>query len=74
MNERIKELAEQATSIVESPPNREGWTSSYAYFDKEKFAELIIKDCYVALFPALRDMISRGQAYDLIKKHFGVEE
>jgi len=39
-----------------------------------KFAELIIKDCYVALFPALRDMISRGQAYDLIKKHFGVEE
>jgi hypothetical protein len=28
----------------------------------------------VALFPALRDMISRGQAYDLIKKHFGVEE
>jgi len=74
MNERIKELAEQATSIVESPPNAYGWGSSYAQFDKEKFAELIIKDCYVALFPALRDMISRGQAYDLIKKHFGVEE
>mgnify|MGYP000615887108 CR=1 FL=1 len=45
MNERIKELAEQATSIVESPPNREGWTSSYAYFDKEKFAELIVREC-----------------------------
>ena len=45
MNERMKELAEQATSIVESPPNREGWTSSYAYFDKEKFAELIVKEC-----------------------------
>ena len=45
MNERIQELAEQATSIVESPPNREGWTSSYAYFDKEKFAELIIMEC-----------------------------
>ena len=45
MNERIKQLAEQATSIVESPPNREGWTSSYAYFDKEKFAELIVQEC-----------------------------
>ena len=45
MNERIKELAEQATSIVESPPNREGWTSSYTYFDKEKFAELIVQEC-----------------------------
>jgi hypothetical protein len=40
----------------------------------EKFAELIVKDCYVALFPALRDMISRGQAYDMIKQHFEVEE
>jgi len=35
---------------------------------------LIVKDCYVALFPALRDMISRGQEYALIKEHFGVEE
>lgn len=45
MNERIQKLAEQVTSIVESPPNREGWTSSYASFDKEKFAELIVWDC-----------------------------
>ena len=74
MNERIRELAEQATSIVESPPNREGWTSSYAYFDKEKFAELIVRECGVALSPMLRDMVSRGQAFDLIKQHFGVEE
>jgi hypothetical protein len=37
-------------------------------------AELIVKDCGVALSPMLRDMISRGQAYDLIKQHFGVEE
>jgi hypothetical protein len=74
MNERIIELAKQATSIVESPPNREGWTSSYAYFDKEKFAELFVRECGVALSPMLRDMVSRGQAYDLIKQHFGVEE
>ena len=39
-----------------------------------KFAELIVKECRVALTPMLRDMISRGQAYNLIKQHFGVEE
>jgi hypothetical protein len=34
-----------------------------------------VKECGVALSPMLRDMISRGQAYDLIKEHFfGVEE
>jgi hypothetical protein len=69
MNERIKELAEQAYTEV---MHERGGT--YMAFDKEKFAELIIKDCYVALLPALRDMISRGQAYDMIRKHFGVEE
>jgi hypothetical protein len=74
MNERINELAEQATSIVESPKNSYGWGSSYAYFDKQKFAELIVKECGVALSPMLRDMVSRGQAFDLIKEHFGVEE
>ena len=39
----------------------------------EHFAELIIQECGVALSPMLRDMVSRGQAYDLIKQHFGVE-
>ena len=39
-------------------------------FSKEKFAELIIAECCVALHPMLRDMISRTQGVDLIKKHF----
>ena len=39
-----------------------------------KFAEWIIEHCGIALSPMLRDMVSRGQAYDLIKEHFGVEE
>jgi len=63
MNERIQELKQHAG--IDFNPDQEGL---------DLFAELIIKDCYVALFPALRDMISRGQAYDLIKQHFGVEE
>jgi hypothetical protein len=68
MNPRIQQLAEQA-----------GYTKDMfgvGHWDMpecQKFAELIVKDCYVALSPMLRDMISRGQAYDLIKKHFGVE-
>ena len=65
MNERIKELAEQA-----------GWDNHHSKFDTriEKFAELIVRECGVALSPMLRDMVSRGQAYDMIKQHFGVEE
>ena len=39
----------------------------------EKFAELFVRECGVALSPMLRDMISRGQAVDLIKQHFGIE-
>ena len=65
MNERIRELAEQA-----------GWDNHHSKFDTriEKFAELIVRECGVALSPMLRDMVSRGQAYDMIKQHFGVEE
>jgi hypothetical protein len=69
MNERIRELAEQCTVQEFSD-----CTGGFETFDKEKFALLMVQECYVALFPALRDMISRGQAYDMIRQHFGVEE
>ena len=41
MNERIKELAEQATTYID-PSANDGvcWN-----FDKEKFAELIVREC-----------------------------
>ena len=65
MNERIELLAEQAGFI---PKNAPGLNPVL-----EKFAELIVKECGVALSPMLRDMVSRGQAYDLIKQHFGIE-
>ena len=66
MNERIKELAREAGLLVHNP---EGVPTKL-----EKFAELIVQECGVALSPMLRDMVSRGQAYDLIKQHFGVTE
>ena len=74
MNEHIKQLADEAglrfTQLMSNPmvPVVDGKET-----DLEKFAELIIKECNVALSPMLRDMISRGQAVDLIKQHFGIE-
>ena len=72
MNERIKELAEQATVWKDA---NHGYT-----FDKEKFAELIVKECMQAC-------INEGKTFEVesageyssnlyataIKKHFGVE-
>jgi len=84
VNERIKQLALEAgdyVNAVYTPPVRSktpgkiwedghiGWHTQF----NQKFAELIVRECGVALSPMLRDMISRGQAYDLIKEHFGVE-
>ena len=70
MNQRIQDLANQAKSSVPAGLVVDEWIAEY----NRIFAELIIKECGVALSPMLRDMVSRGQAYDLIKEHFGVEE
>ena len=64
MNERIKELKEQATSYT--------WNGNDVteVLDEQKFAELIVKECAgVAL------MSNGNNLYvcELIKKHFGVE-
>jgi hypothetical protein len=40
MNQIITELAEKATNIEEH-----GWGASYENFDREMFAELIIREC-----------------------------
>ena len=68
MNERIKLLAEQATTYIEPTANSgEGWI-----FDKEKFAELIVKECANQVDWILAEG-GKTQG-DLIKEHFGVEE
>ena len=73
MNERINQLAEQATTIVDTV-NSQGYSSSYANFDREKFAELIIKEC--------ANFVSNDRHNDdygvfvanRIKQHFGFEK
>jgi len=76
MNERIRQLAEKANiEFTYDPTETPVRAFAECWEDElEKFAQLIVQECGVALSPMLRDMISRGQAYDLIKQHFGVEE
>ena len=69
MNERIRELINESTCFKEG--NTEG-KYDIEVFDKEKFAQLIVRECCIALNPMLRDMISRGQGVDMIKLHFGM--
>ena len=68
MNERIKQLALQATTYIEPTENSgEGWI-----FDKEKFAELIVAKMLQTCedHPAWTGRMIGEQ----IKQHFGVEE
>ena len=66
MNERIKLLAEQATTVIEATEHSgEGWI-----FNKEKFAQLIVRECI-----SINDRhYDASIASDEIKEHFGVEE
>lgn len=45
MNERIKELAEQANDIVLLDIRGDGTLDKEVVFNKEKFAELIVDEC-----------------------------
>ena len=74
MNERIKELAERATTYIEPTANSgEGWI-----FDKEKFAELIVRECLTLVEPGLDSgdewCVTLKETAQMIKEHFGVEE
>ena len=44
MNERIQQLAQQATSIQGPTPYN---PLTFEVFDKEKFAELLVRECAV---------------------------
>ena len=75
MNERIKQLADQATSYMPGRPPYDGLT--FDMFDKEKFAELIVRECLDILDDeddGSTDTKSVRIAAYCIKKNFGVEE
>ena len=65
MNKRILELAEQAGY---KHSDAVGMCEDYAYFDHEKFAELIVREC--------AEIAKTAEPYrsdDLILRHFGVK-
>ena len=75
MNKQMIELYKQAQEFAYKNLRSRDWnTNNFHAVVAGKFAELIVQECGVALSPMLRDMVSRGQAFDLIKQHFGVEE
>ena len=69
MNERIKELIKQSTTIEYGADN--GFDR--VTFDKEKFAELIVREC-MAVARKADGLDAEYEAWYLIEQHFGVEE
>ena len=66
MNERIKELVEQATVWKDA---NHGYT-----FDKEKFAELIVRECADWIKNTDSDPDIGEEDAKALLEHFGVEE
>lgn len=69
MNERIQKLAEQAENYANEQNDKHG--VSYARTFKEKFAELIVRECMDTVI-GFRNQFG-DSAHDEIKQHFGVE-
>ena len=72
MNEKIKELAEQATSTHTHLSPGGTFEETTRYFNQEKFAELIVRECADICW--FKDYASGSECAKAIEKHFGVEE
>lgn len=83
MNERIRELAEQATKHYPATES----SGEFSTFDKEKFAELLLKDVLAIIKNNtpnpdpysrydMQEAAERTANYirDEIKYHFGIKE
>jgi hypothetical protein len=75
MNERIQQLAEQAGY---KHSDAVGMCEDYAYFDPEKFAQLIVQESIVDFYRRYLDICSEEditvQVERYVKEHFGVKE
>ena len=74
MNKRIRELINEATSFKEG--DTEG-KYDIEVFDKEKFAELIVRECAnmaESFHHHQYDFTGNLELHEFIKEHFGVEE
>lgn len=76
MNERIRQLAEQAEDWAD---NQNFYASDYRDYLMEKFAELIVRECAEVCHKMAEDsdsyVVHDGDTCaEVIKEHFGVEE
>jgi hypothetical protein len=75
MNERIKELIEQAEDYAAEQHDFHTHferTLRYEAF-KEKFAELVVKECMNVLDPGGHQLITRFHTRQWLSEHFGVK-
>ena len=76
MNERIRELAEQA-GLSHMPSNYPDMADLYkgADFELEKFAELIVEECANELLKWRQEPfpLDADSAVRIIKQHFGLK-
>lgn len=63
MNARIQELIEQSYDEV---PHERDWDAVTMVFNKEKFTELIVRECVDIAF-------CNGDNVDYLKEHFGTK-
>jgi hypothetical protein len=73
MNERIKELLEEATEIHDD----RGTGISHLVVDQKVFAELIVRDCAdmaQAFHNRQYDFTGNLELHEFMLNHFGVEE
>ena len=72
MNERIRELAEQAGFFPELNWDHTDWHAAGHNDTFEKFAELIVRECFEQII--IRERADGEWYQDDVLKHFGVEE
>ena len=72
MNERIEQLAEQCWIHTNEPLFAS--KSPHWEFDRQKFAELIVRECIDTVSDCSIEYCTRPQIVNELKEHFGVEE
>lgn len=66
-------ISEQNNSLRDRLIAQAGTDSSHKWISidqAEQLIDLVVEECCGALNPVLRDMISRGQACELMRQHF----
>lgn len=72
MNERIRELEAQCWEYRDGYEGGDGW---YTVFNRQKFAELIVRECQFAIVSRMDLPRHERKIYNnVLKEHFGVKE